>query len=188
MAKVPENIKRLEQLIIKARAGKHKTIDKMVQRVGYIGDLESVTTRTAARVFGVTPQALGLWYSKRGCPRNKDKTYSIPDLMAWQLKTIEDKYKSKLTPEGPSEAEKFLAQERYEKMRKVRRENDVAEGKLVDTASLDAETAEIGRVFRHQAEIIERVHGSDVGDSIRKMIDLAEAACYKLYNKKGKLK
>lgn len=41
-------------------------------------------TKDVAAIWRVTPQAVGLWHSKKKCPRNPDGTYNLPAVIAWR--------------------------------------------------------------------------------------------------------
>jgi len=44
--------------------------------------------RVIARLWGVTPQAVGLWASKEGCPRNADGSYDLRAVIAWRERRL----------------------------------------------------------------------------------------------------
>jgi hypothetical protein len=44
-----------------------------------------MTGRGIAALFGVTPQAVGLWHKNNGCPRDKEGRYDLREVIAWRI-------------------------------------------------------------------------------------------------------
>ena len=65
-----------------AYEGRLKWVDELILKAGYArGDMGAVPARVIARLYGVTPQAVGLWHSKSACPRNEDGTYDVAEVV-----------------------------------------------------------------------------------------------------------
>ena len=46
---------------------------------------ERMKAKDLSELFNVSPQALGRWASRDGCPRNPDKTYDAKAVLTWFL-------------------------------------------------------------------------------------------------------
>jgi hypothetical protein len=90
-------------------------------------DFRRLTQTQLTEATGYPRQTLLRWEEANGLPRNADRTYSMPNFLAWLLKWERDK----LT--GGSESA-GLNPLQAEKARRERRENDEAEGRLVPLA------------------------------------------------------
>ena len=44
----------------------------------------ALTASEIARIWQVTPQAVGLWVKRGNCPRNPDGTYNLTAVIAWR--------------------------------------------------------------------------------------------------------
>lgn len=44
-----------------------------------------MTATAVARLFGVSPQAVGLWHSRDGCPRRDDGRYDLATVIRWKV-------------------------------------------------------------------------------------------------------
>jgi len=168
----------MAELVRKARAGvpAAQWLHRLLVSSGYVAvaerdeDAVLVTTKQLARRLGVTQRTVQLWAREdmplfRANAGNRAALYDAVDVMRW---LEERKQKGKGGSGDPRE-------ELYrEQARRARRQNDIEEGTLYDVTKLQSELAEIGRVFREGADAIERMHGAEVGDAIRSMIDQAE--------------
>ena len=62
------------------------------EHMGLLGvDFNTMGTNEVCRAFDVSAQAITKW-KKSECPQNIDKTFSLIDLINWQLKRERDKY------------------------------------------------------------------------------------------------
>jgi len=156
-----------------AFAGKIPMLHRAVIAAGYYGDLAKLSTRAIAKIFKVTPQAVGLWFSKNACPRNEDGTYDLIEIIDWKIK-------NEIKERPRTELEELDEATRKEKLRTLQRNNDIEEGRLVDAEELAMQLAKVAEVFRLRCEIIEKAHGTVVGNDIREAIDDAETEWKKL--------
>ena len=183
-AEVSESRKKLQELVALAYEGRAEWMHQIILRSGYLSP-DRMTATAIAKIYSVTGKAVGLWAKKMGCPKNQDGTYNLQDVVVWryehQEKMLVQEYE-RITKISPSE--EWQARTREEQARKLLRENDLAEGKLLDRVQIGTELAEVGRVFRREAERIEKKHGDEIGDAIRVMIDRAEKSWNKLMSKR----
>ncbi len=130
--------------------------------------LESLTQESAAWLVSLSSRRL----RDSDAPRNTDGTYPGRELVVWAVaRSITD-----ADPLMSGSSSPWLEKYREQAARKAKRENDKAEGLLIDSSSLSAQLSEIGRVFREEAAAIERLHGVAIGDLIRSAVDRAESS------------
>jgi hypothetical protein len=122
--------------------------------------LRKLKQQAAAALLGWTPRGL----RDANAPRRDDGTYDAIALVAWMLERAAGKSEA-------SPADKLLEDLRREKAREAKRRNDLAEGRLVELARVQAEASAIGTVLRVRSEAIERAFGAEVGKAVREMID-----------------
>lgn len=169
-------------------------LNRIIEAVGFVrihGSVESgslflVQAGVLARGLGVTKKTIQNW-QKDGLPvyrvsvGNKPALYNVWDIVKWRIEkqapVVDGSEDDPFLKGAPSPA---LEAYRREKAREAKRNNELAEGKLIDAAQIGIELTEIGRVFKARAEAIERAHGQVVGNAIREMIDAAQEAWEKL--------
>lgn len=124
--------------------------------------LEQLLQQPAARLVGLQARTL----RDSDAPRNKDGTYDGRKLVKWLVQ----REKSKRKGIDLKQVERELQQE---KLRQLRRENDVEEGHWYRRDEVDAFMVAIFRRMGERARVIERAHGAEVGAAYREMIDEA---------------
>ncbi len=87
-------------------------------------DFNKLNQRQLASALGKTDRAIRDW----GCPRNKDRTYSLPAVIAWMVEQAEDRAGS--NPKAVSGG-KWLDEYRRERYLLTRMEREQAEGELL---------------------------------------------------------
>ncbi len=91
-------------------------------------------------MFGVTQQAVSAW---KDCPRNADRSYSLPVVVAWKLQRLRDELELEADQGDNGEST-----ERWRKARAERAEIEVArmKGELVSLSDVESKW---GRVLSH---------------------------------------
>jgi hypothetical protein len=167
-----------------AADGKVAWLDKILTAAGYIRSFSQLSVRQVARMFGVTPQAVVLWTTRTGCPR-VDGKYSLSAIVEWKIARAKDDVMADLRRRGLSDEDllenmggtsQWLEAYRKEKTIEARRKNEIEAGRLVDVAEVERELAEVDRLFREEAEALERTHGPEIGKDIRAMVERASNA------------
>lgn len=79
-----------------------------------------------ANVFGVTPRAVSLW-SAEGCPRNRDGTYTLAEVVAWRTAKLIEKARTEGFEEGQAAAGSGESNERWQAARAALKEIELAE-------------------------------------------------------------
>ena len=167
-----------------AADGKAVWLDKILTAAGYIRSFDRLAARQVARIFGVTPMAVGLWTTRTGCPR-VDGKYSLSAIVDWKVARAKEEVMADLRRRGLSDDDllenmggtsQWLEAYRKEKTIEARRKNEIEAGRLIDAAEAEREWMEIGRIFREECEMLERVHGPEIGKDIRAMIERASNA------------
>jgi len=137
-----------------------------------ITDFHKMSQASIAAVFGLTPRSVRQWAD---CPRNTDGTYSLPDTIAYWRKRYERQIATAgADPDGDAGDPEVKQRIAEEKLRKLKRENDTAEGVLVSAEDVRGQLVEIARGFKSQAEGIEKTYGAHAGDAIRRLVDQVE--------------
>lgn len=156
-------------------------------KVGAAGDRVPVTVVQLARRRGVSVRTVRVWIQD-GLPvmqeahGNKPALFDVFSYFRWKEdresldRAIRDDEKDPLLAGTGGVKSAALEAYRREKTREARRNNEIAEGQLLETEVVAVRLAEIGQVFRAKAERLSRRFGADVGEAIRKMIDKAQAA------------
>jgi hypothetical protein len=164
-----------------AADGKVAWLDKILIAAGYIRSFSQLSVRQVARMFGVTPQAVVLWTTRTGCPR-VDGKYSLSAIVDWKVARAKEEVMAALRRRGLADeallenmggTSQWLEAYRKEKTLEARRKNEIEAGRLLDAADVRRDLAELARLFREEAETVERVHGIDVGRDVRAMIERA---------------
>ena len=198
MAKTPDaQTKRgLAQLIAGARAGHSECrwLHALILKYGYApvarGDEETIlaTTRQVARLFSVTRATVQNW-RRQGLPVHRESSgnqptlYEIGVVMVWWTKReLAARVRVRETNGAEDEITEAI---RREKLRAARRQNDIEEGKVMLVAEVASELGRVARIFRQEAEAVERAHGRVVGDAVRSMIDRSEAEWRKAFQLVG---
>lgn len=176
-------------------------LDVLCRRAGYAPvygqsspERVLVTAKQIGDGLGVTERTVRNWL-KEGLPVYQENVGPRPALYdafavcEWHWRRQMPKTLTEediLFGEGAGTATDYwTTQLRKEKTRQAKRENDLAEGLLLRTEDVGAELNEIARVFRSEAEAIERTHGREVGKDVRAMIDRAETRWRKLHDGDG---
>lgn len=158
-------------------------------------DLVLVNCKTLARGFGVTDRTIKDWKKNYGMPvevENHGNRAALFDVFA-VMKWYDLKEKTRLGEQIESGAVipggkgRWATELRRQQARKATRNNDQAEGLLVEVAQVESVCGQVGREFRRLAEAIERKHGAKVGNAIREMVDVTNEGLEKMF-KKGKKK
>lgn len=188
----PEQQKFLGEYLQKACEGdkEYSWLDRLAlaagyARIGAAGDRVPVTAAQLARRLGVSVRTVRVWI-REGLPvlqeahGNRPALFDAFEYFRWEQdrqtleRAIRDEEKDPLLAGAGGMKSAALEAYRREKTREARRNNELAEGRLIETEVVAVRLAGIGQVFRAKAERLERRYGADVGEAIRKMIDIAQ--------------
>jgi phage terminase Nu1 subunit (DNA packaging protein) len=100
-------------------------------------EIKSVSRKIVAQVFKMDASNVNKWCS-RGCPRNKDGSYDLSEVIAWRLDELA------LSNDGNSEspeAQKWLTAFRRERALLAKIERKKVEGKLIQVDEMFREWA-----------------------------------------------
>lgn len=131
--------------------------------------LRELKQQPAAVLIGWTPRGL----RDSSAPRKKDGNYDGPKLVAWILEREGQK-------SGPADPDDIFAggdsspnleRCRAEKARELKRNNDKAEGLLIETETVGKIIDEVGRVWRDRVKNLQQVYGEEIGEQIASMVD-----------------
>jgi hypothetical protein len=53
-------------------------------------DFSKLKAKQVGALFGVSPQAVGLWAARDGCPRNPDKSFDLAAVIQWREDRIRE--------------------------------------------------------------------------------------------------
>jgi len=146
----------LEESLGLAREGKLPWLEKLVLAAGFgRTDLRRLKAGQVAKLWSVTPQAVGLWHSKSGCPRNEDSTYDLAQVIRWREELLEEK------PAAPPAREdgRSPALEKLRELDVEGKRMDLAErrGELVRSAAVEAQWTAAARRLRARCEALAEV-------------------------------
>ncbi len=142
-----------------------------------VNPLESATTREVADAFGLKVESVhawreqvpegadGCWWweSKKG---NGKIRWHLPRLIEWRVKRATEGAATKV---GPAPV-KALDPLQEEQLRKLKRENDEREGRLVNKAELVKQWGRVGADMRQELESVGRRHGHVVANDIARAL------------------
>lgn len=106
------------------------------------GQFDQLSAVAVAAVWGITPQAVGLWHSKQGCPRNPDGTYNLAAVIAWREARIRAEADLEPGPGGGAQSPEL------EGWRRARRKMAELELERISGSLISLEEVERGRVER----------------------------------------
>jgi transposase-like protein len=145
-----------------------------------VNPLEQASTRQVAQAFGITeeavlrwrdniPEADKVWTHEKGKGKGIVR-WSLPKVIAWKIARAAEAKASAPATTRP------LTPIEQEQLRRLKRENDQRDEKLVDKQQLEIQWAKVGSELRGRLEAIGRRHGAAVANDIaRAMADLGRS-------------
>lgn len=144
-----------------------------------------VTAKELLARLGIAERTLHSWIAA-GMPVSvhgrggRPSFYDPLDVAAWRLerhKDVDSEGQADLFPDvGNSPA---LEEFRKQRARQARMAADQMEGRLVDREQVLAIVVDVFTVLRTEFETLERLHGREVGDHVRGVIDRAQESVQK---------
>jgi hypothetical protein len=168
------NFKWLNDVII--RAGYARVVNNESSRI-------LITAKQLASHFSVATQTLRK-YIKGGLPVFRKGFGNQPDLFDLfdAIKWFSEKKEKASTNSGTGH-NFWKGKVQEEQARKLKRINEIAEGKLIMTDELRVQLNNIGASFKSEAEAIGRIHGKGVLSAILKMIKNVRVNWEKIFDK-----
>ena len=139
-------------------------LHRLIEGAGYVGDLTHLTAREVARYFSVTPQAVGLWFSKSGCPRNDDGTYKFREVLKWRIEhEVKKRLDKQIAMSGGDpllmgESSDALEEYRIVKTEQARFDLDIKQGKFLPTEQVESHWRELGHQVGATISNLEKKH------------------------------
>lgn len=130
--------------------------------------LERLRPAALAPLFGRTVHAVRRWHDVKGCPRNADTTYCLRDVIAWWF---EEGVKRGQGEDASGDA---LEEFRRERVRQLRRVNELEEGKVLFADDAMEWLVAAGDALRREFEAIGKIHGDEVAGEIREAVERFE--------------
>lgn len=126
-----------------------------------------LTATVIADLWGVSAQAVGLWHSRDQCPRNRDKTYNLREVIQWR----EDRLRSAnddglVGPDSPA-----LERYRDEKAKLAQLDRFEREGKLLPRDLVHEKLGRLGLILRRAGEQLQRKYGPDAQQTLDEALD-----------------
>ncbi len=125
-----------------------------------------LTQGAAAWLMGITPRAI----RDMAVPRNADGTYSGREAHAWDIERRKRENEIDPLMSGGTNSQ-ALEEYRREKVREVKRKNDIEEGKLIPVADVAQLWAEVGEELRQEFETVARTIPPEAGAALTAAID-----------------
>ncbi len=143
-------------LAVAEQAHAHPWMIKEFHEAGWFAAADqSLRGIDVAEIFGVNKQTVTDWVKRNGCPRNRDKTYSLRDVMAWHLdwkltRQAEELIGSAPNEEGARDENGVNWKQRKERADAQMQEAKLAQrlGKLVPLADVESREIELGVFFK----------------------------------------
>ena len=166
-----------------AAEGKVAWLDKILTAAGSVRSFGRLATWQVARIFGVTHQAVRLWHTRTGCPRNEDGTYNLLAIVDWKVARAKEEVLADLRRRGLTDDDmlenmggtsQWLEAYRKEKTLETRRKNEIEAGRLVSVVEVTKMIILSNRCLRDGLESLERQLGREVGDRIRFWLNEAD--------------
>jgi len=141
---------------------------KKTRRAFAIPDAHRMSATKIGQVFGVTRQSVAKWK----CPRNEDKTYDLPAVVAWQMDKASDEVERAIEAGGD-----WPALERYRAARADKAELEAAQlrGLLVEIDVVRPALAIAASIIRRGIDKLERRFGKEAHKTMMDAVDHAEA-------------
>ena len=130
------------------------------------------------RLLGIADRTLARWFEqglrvvKRDGKSGRNPRVRILDLLKWVYD--KDYLDPDLASSGGTSAN--LEKYRAEKARQAKRENDIAEGRIVETNQMHELVDQVGRALSTEIDAIGRTNGPEVERALREAIDRAKIA------------
>jgi len=136
-----------------------------------------VTGAEIRRRLGIVDRTMSRWFAAGLPVVSRDHSGRNPRVKLWDLaKWLHDKDAGiddpDLTHGGGTSAN--LEKYRKEKARQAKRENDAAEGRLVEVEDVYRIQGEVFGAMGRELEAVERLHGLAVGQAIREALARAQ--------------
>lgn len=165
-------IREFRKLVKGAFSGEAKLakLHDAILAAGYLKDWGRLQGKKVAEIFGESPQAISNWTKRDAngaghCPMNDDRTFNLREVIKWYIEREKHSHADKLAnermkklSEGTEFAEFFgentPAKEELirERIRELRRKNELAEGIIIERWKIRERNAVIGQVLRTRLE------------------------------------
>ena len=134
-----------------------------------IDDVTNATQAEVARAFGLCRSTVYAW---SGCPQNKNKNYSLPDVIAWRVSRALDDA-GYLDVKGPKT--ESLERVRRAQAEKIELQNAVTKNDLVPVADMRDRLSYFCSTLRKAGEKIQKLFGADAYEILNDAINEAQA-------------
>ncbi len=176
----------LAKALLAAREGgpEWAWLTKLIRSAGWVqfaarcdSDTLLVTSKQIERRFAISARTVRNYISE-GLPvavpsaGNQPAWYDAFEFFSWWL----DRQEAKRDGGGDGESSELKLEIDREKARRAKRQNDQAEGKLIEVAEVESQLFTIGRILREGVKAIERTHGKQVAKEVRGLLNTAEKA------------
>lgn len=143
-----------------------------------------VTARSLAVGYGVSPRTIKTW-KKEGMPihlhaiGNSPALFDVYEVLRWHKERAVESGDPDMAVRGHriSAAKEIINREQA---RKIKRQNDEAEGLLIKTADIALQLRDVGNLLRRRFETLGRKFGPEVAAAIIRAVDSAQAKWEKI--------
>lgn len=134
------------------------------------GGFERLRGKDVAELWGLSDMAISKWFSRDGCPRNKDKTYDLAQVIAWR----EEGLKEDLLEAGEGETSETMELLRQAKLRIANVDADVKEMSVVSLDEMKMVLHHFVFMMRNSQDALKAMGHVDAADIVGQTIqDLA---------------
>lgn len=131
-----------------------------------IEDIENASQAAVSVCLKVSPRALREW----DCPRKRSGKYSLPEVIAWRLKIVEEHAKGEKPEADPSALEEL----RQIKAKTARIEYEAACKNLLPVAEVRAGLQDTAGIMRRACGVLQKKHGAGAYEIISEALDEIE--------------
>jgi len=149
-------------------------------------EFQSLKQVQVAAAFGVHRLTVAKW-TKEGCPRNEDGSYSLPDVIQWSIDRAKGKIPDGAAAANSLDAEKWLTEYRKERALKAKAEREHVEGKLIEKHWVDQILVDFTTyVKRHVFLLAKRLPGRLVGKTEPVIAQVIEEELHEIFDTAAK--
>ena len=155
------------RLLKLAADGKDPRMYKSVLAAGFAPkDFGKLRGRDIAALWGISEMAVSHWHSRDGCPRNPDKTWHLPSVIAFREERFQEANNMASTAPSPA-----LERWREESARMAELKRKAMEASLVPLTEMKAWLGRLALILRNGQEVLQRIHGNEAADIVREALE-----------------
>lgn len=130
------------------------------------GGFERLRGKDVSELWGVSGMAVSKWFSRDGCPRNRDKTYDLSKVIAWREEGLQEDL---LEAEGDTDSE-TMELLRQAKLRIANVDADIKEMSVVSLDEMKMVLSHFVFMLRNLQDALKFTGHLDASETVGKTI------------------